>query len=127
MQIFDLKAIESLGLPIEVVDGVPCIKVVMSFQQATQSSVTISVPANDPLQFRDVLPQLLGVCLIDRDGERVVITNVSTVGGVLLARGLYTMPIQAGQTVSISALKYVGLVRTNQTTVTVFIRSLTNE
>lgn len=126
MQIFDLKAIESLGLPVEVVDGVPCIKVAMSFQQASQSSVTISVPTNDPLQFRDVLSQLLGVCIMDTAGEKVVITNVSTGGGALLARGLYVMPIQVGQTVSLSAFKYVGLTRTNQTTVTVFIKSLTN-
>ena len=128
MQIFDLKVVESLGLPVEVVDGVPCIVASkLDFRNLTgERSMTITVPNHDALQFRDVLGQLLGVAIRDSRGETVMITNVMLGGGQNVARGLYMPPLTIGQTAITTTLRLVGIQRASATAITIFALPVQN-
>lgn len=127
MQIFDLKVVESLGLPVEVIDGVPCIVAgTIDFSAQGTQRLAITVPEHDPIEFRNVLPALLGVSVVDMRGARVVITNVDASGGNNVARGLCMPPLSVGQTLTLSALRFVGIQRLNSTTIVIFSTNIVN-
>lgn len=124
MQIFDLKAVESLGLPIEVIDGVPCIVASnMNFVTLQGArNVTFSIPnstADEPI---DAITTLLGATVVDGVGNKVMLTNLHTFGGFIGLRGLFLPQVSStAETARLDTARVVGVRRLNLYTMEIFV------
>lgn len=122
MQIFDLKVVESLGLPVEVINGVPCIVAGdLNFSIEDTQTMDITVPEHTVADFYDALTSFLGVCIVDGTEASVMITNVSKNLLAPVARGLFLPNATPLQRIRISYTRYVGVQRKDATTITIFV------